>query len=82
MGPDLVIVVLEMDLQQQMQRIKDRHEGSQLAVDILTVGIAYAEVASILLSYSKFSNVSIDGAVFRQSGIGYMMDQKLKIMNL
>ena len=38
LGEDLEIVMLEMDVEQQEERVRARHEGSQHAVDIIRVG--------------------------------------------
>ena len=38
LGPELEIVVLEMSLEEQMERIRGRHEGSENAVDMMKVG--------------------------------------------
>ena len=37
LGPELEIVVLEMTLEEQMERIRGRHEGSENAVDMMRV---------------------------------------------
>ena len=37
MGPDLQIVVLDMSLEEQMERIRGRHEGNQDAVQMMKV---------------------------------------------
>jgi len=37
LGPELEIVVLEMSLEEQMERIRGRHEGSEDAVDMMKV---------------------------------------------
>ena len=37
LGPKLEIVVLEMTLEEQMERIRGRHEGSENAVDMMKV---------------------------------------------
>ena len=37
LGPELEIVVLEMTLEEQMERIRGRHEGSENAVDMMKV---------------------------------------------
>ena len=42
LGPELEIVVLEMTLEEQMERIRSRHEGSQHAVDMMKVGLVCA----------------------------------------
>ena len=39
LGPDLEIVVLEMTLEEQMERIRGRHEGSEDAVEMMKVPI-------------------------------------------
>ena len=39
LGPELEIVVLEMSLEEQMQRIRARHEGSEDAVQMMKVPI-------------------------------------------
>ena len=53
LGPDLEIVVLEMSLEEQMERIRGRHEGNQDAVQmmkVLTFGPIYC---SYVLMYGK-----------------------------
>ena len=37
MGPDLQIVVLDMSLEEQMERIRKRHEGNENAVELAKV---------------------------------------------
>ena len=38
MGPDLVFVVLDMTLEQQMDRIRGRHNNDETAVEMMKVG--------------------------------------------
>ena len=37
LGPDLEVVVLEMTLEEQMERIKSRHDGNDNAVQMMKV---------------------------------------------
>lgn len=39
MGPELQIVVLDMALEQQMDRIRERNKGEESAVELCKVGI-------------------------------------------
>ena len=39
MGPELQIVVLDMDLGEQMKRIQERSKGEESAVELCKVGI-------------------------------------------
>ena len=38
LGPDLEFVVLDMDLEQQMARIRGRHDNDEAAVEMMKVG--------------------------------------------
>ena len=38
LGPDLVFVVLDMTLEQQMDRIRGRHNNDETAVEMMKVG--------------------------------------------
>ena len=38
LGEDLEIIMLEMAVEEQEERVRTRHEGSQHAVDIMRVG--------------------------------------------
>ena len=38
LGPDLVFVVLDMTLEQQMDRIRGRHDNDEAAVEMMKVG--------------------------------------------
>lgn len=39
LGPELQIVVLDMALEQQMDRIRERNKGEESAVELCKVGI-------------------------------------------
>ena len=41
LGPELQIVVLDMDLEEQMKRIQERSKGEESAVELCKVGVAY-----------------------------------------
>merc|ERR1719391_1805143 len=45
LGPDLEIVVLEMSLEEQMERIRGRHEGNQDAVQMMKAFFEFCEPA-------------------------------------
>merc|ERR1719219_946750 len=45
LGPDLEIVVLEMTLEEQMERIRGRHEGSEDAVEMMKAFFNFCEPA-------------------------------------
>merc|ERR1719430_600418 len=45
LGPDLEIVVLEMTLEEQMERIRGRHEGSEDAVEMMKAFFEFCEPA-------------------------------------
>jgi len=45
LGPELEIVVLEMTLEEQMERIRGRHEGSEDAVDMMKAFYEFCESA-------------------------------------
>ena len=38
LGEDLEIIMLEMSVEEQEERVRGRHEGSQNAVDLMRVG--------------------------------------------
>ena len=40
LGPDLQIVVLDMALDDQIERVKKRHKGEESAIEMCKVGIA------------------------------------------
>ena len=48
LGPELEIVVLEMTQEEQMERIKGRHEGNQDAVQMMKVGTLAKSGTNIL----------------------------------
>ena len=41
MGPELQIVVLDMALEDQMERIRERNKGEESAVEICKVGVSH-----------------------------------------
>ena len=44
LGPDLEVVVLEMTLEEQMERIKSRHDGNDNAVQMMKVLLYFRKV--------------------------------------
>ena len=41
LGPDLVFVILDMELEQQVKRIRSRHEGDEDTVEMMKVDACF-----------------------------------------
>ena len=41
LGPELQIVVLDMALEDQMERVRERNKGEESAVELCKVGVSY-----------------------------------------
>ena len=61
LGEDLEIKLLEMAVEEQEERVRTRHEGSQHAVDIMRVG---SNISDVVIVTSKFCNFVIIMSLF------------------
>ena len=55
LGPDLVFVILDMELEQQVKRIRSRHEGDEDTVEMMKVD------ACFVAKYKNNSCISYSG---------------------
>ena len=69
LGEDLEIIMLEMSVEEQEERVRARHEGSQHAVDLMRVGL------SLFLFVSLYH---CDDLAFRLAAFGSIMNLKEK----